>query len=291
MSVRFTRTQFIGFVTVAVICMIIASCNRRSPLPSEGGSISPSPTPTPSPMALFGISLAPPGMFGSAPGTGIAILTRPAPPGGIVVALSSGDPSVAMVPPFVAIPEGADRAAFPIATQTVSADRQVPITGSATGTSASAPLAVWAVLPTFLSWFSDPGDSIGRGGFGRLTPASATFATAAGDAAVTIGVNGAGGDSWSLQFTPVRNGRLQIGPYEDAMRFNDATHPGLSISGRALACNSSGGRFEIRELIMTPIVPATNTRLLLLFDATFEQHCNNAAPALRGEVRFTAGAP
>jgi hypothetical protein len=240
---------------------------------------------------MFGISLTPPGLFGGGSGSGTVILTRQAPEGGVVVALSSGDPATVTVPSAVAILEGSDRAAFPIATQTVSADRQVSISGSAQGASVSAPLQVWAVLPTFLSWFSDPGEPVGKGGFGRVTTATGTFAGGGTQTNVQFSVNGAQGDFWNLSFSPPPNGQLQVGRYEAAAP-RDAIHAGMSIAGRGIACSTLSGVFEVREFILTTTQtsPSTTTTVLSRFDATFEQHCSNAAPALRGEIRYTAGA-
>jgi hypothetical protein len=286
------ESRFAVATAAAVLATISIGCNHRSPLRDAGGSIAPSP-PAPAPIALFGISLNPPGLFGSAPGSGTAILTRQAQDSNIVVTLSSADPAIAAVPATVTIPEGTDRAIFPITTQTVSADRQVPISASAMGTAASATLQVWAVLPSFFSWFSDPGDAVGRGGFGRLTPTTATFTASGGDGGVTVLVSGQGNDFWRLEFAPPRNTRLQIGRYEDAMRstFRDAIHPGLDIGGRGIGCNTVAGRFEVREFIVTVTQTGSfTTTTLSRFDATFEQHCSGADPALRGEVRYSAGA-
>jgi len=280
-------------IAAAILATITVGCNHRSPLSDAAGSVVPSPPSARAPIALFGISLNPPGVFGSAPGTGTAILTRQVENGSVVVTLSSADASIAAVPPAVVIPEGTDRAVFPITTQTVSTDRQVSIAGSAIGTSASVPLQVWAVLPTFFSWFSDPGDVIGKGGFGRLTPANATFTATGGEGGVTINASGQGIEFWRLEFAAPRNTKLQIGRYEDAMRstFRDAVHPGLDIAGRAIGCNTLGGRFEVREFILTVTQTGSfSTTTLSRFDATFEQHCDNAVPALRGEVRYNAGA-
>ena len=290
---RFCRAHFSIVVTTAIVIATLVGCNRRSPLPLDTVSIAPSSPMPPAAVGLFGISLAPPALFGGTPGSGIAILTRQAPDGGVVVTLSSADPATATVPLTVTIPQGTDRADFPIATQTVSADRQVSINGAGLGASASAPLQVWAVLPTFFSWFSDPGEPLGKGGFGRLTPSTATITAAGSEGGVSIRIQGQGIDFWNLDFAPPRNSRLQIGRYEDAMRsaVRDAIHPGMDIGGRGVGCNTLSGRFEVREFILsvTQTGPPSSTTLSR-FDATFEQHCDGVTPALRGEVRYTAGA-
>jgi len=288
-SFRFSATQLVVAAAMAVITVPVLGCNRRSPLPLDTGLTAPSPSVPPSAVALYGISLTPPALFGGAPSSGTAILTRQAPAGGVVVTLSSADPATATVPLAVTIAEGTDRAIFPISTQSVSADRQITIAGSALEGSVSAPLHVWAVLPTFFSWLSDPGDPIGRGAFGRLTLANSAFNASGGDTGVQISVNGLrvnGGfdDPWTLSFSPPLNDRLRVRAYE-VTGPPDATHAGMTIIGRG-GCSvptSRTGRFEVRELVFT-------TTVLLLFDATFEAHCSGVAAALRGEVRYTAGA-
>src|ERR1044071_5098136 len=163
-----------GVTTVLTVALLIGSCNARSPLPDDGVSIAPSPAPAPLPVALYALSLNPPGLFGTAPSSGTVILTRQASEGGVTVTLSSGDPLIVTVPSSVMVPEGTDRATFPIATRTVTHDRQVPIDATTAGTLATSPLSVWAVLPTFFSWLSEPGEGIGRGGVGRFTASTAT---------------------------------------------------------------------------------------------------------------------
>src|SRR5262245_44305339 len=282
------REKSAGLLGAALLVVAGASCNQRAPLPATE-VVAPTPLPPPSPsVGLFGLSLSPPGLFGSAPGGGTAILTRPAPTGGVLVSLSSGDQSAAIVPAGVTIPEGSDRVAFPIATQAVTIDRRVPITASAMGTSTSGTLEVWAVLPTFFSWFSDPGEPIGKGGFGRITTG---FTGSGSDTGATITISaqtGAGTESWRFRFLPPRNVPMHVARYDDAISSpsQDPTHPIIDISGRSTGCNRATGWFEIREFAYTPMLfPSQN---LVRFDAVFEQHCDGSAPALRGEVRFTA---
>jgi len=286
----FSQPYLFIAVTIATVIAVLVGCNRRSPLPLDPALVTPSSPTLPAAVGLFGISFAPPGLFGGAPGSGTAILSRQASDGGVVVRLSSADPATVTVPSTVTIPEGTDRAVFPIATQTVSTDRQVSVTGSGLGSSASAALQVWAVLPTFFSFFSDPGDPIGRGSFGRLVPPSATFSVSGTDVGGVSIVVGGLGEFWSISFGPPLNGRLQVGRY-DVIGLRDGTHASMSLSGRSSSCATStiSGQFELREFIVTqssPFTPAVVSR----FDATFEQHCSNGAAALRGEIRYTAGA-
>ena len=282
-------------MAMLLLALTAVTCNRRSPLPDDGGLVVPSPVSVPStdaaPVALFAISVNPPGVFGTAPAAGVAILNHRAPDGGVTVSLASGDPSIVSVAPAVFIPAGADRAAFSIATRTVAADQQVPITGSGGAGTAAAPLSVWAVLPTFLSWVSEPGDVIGRGGFARLTPPGATFSANGSDTGVVVQVNqvGPGGDSFRIDVAPATGRRLQVGAYENATGIADASHPRMSVSASAGGCGTASGRFEIREFGTMPN-PPFSTPAVARFDATFEYRCQNGTGAIRGEVRYTAGA-
>ena len=58
------------------------------------------------------------------------------------------------------------------------------------------------------------------------------------------------------------------GSYTGALRypFNDGA-PGLSVSGDGRGCNTLTGQFDVTE------ISQASTGELLVFDATFEQHC------------------
>jgi hypothetical protein len=140
--------------------------------------------------------------------------------------------------------------------------------------------------PTFLAWSSDVGDVTGLGSFGHVTDATAAFSrTFSGAASASLLIT-RGLEHWSVEFAPVQGGRLQPGVYEGAVRAisRDATHPGLDIGYRS-GCNSLTGRFVIREVAF-----ASDSGVSRL-NATFEQHCGGAAPAIRGEIRFNALTP
>jgi hypothetical protein len=92
------------------------------------------------------------------------------------------------------------------------------------------------------------------------------------------------GTSWSLAFSSVQLGApLAVGRYDDATRypFEQAGHPGLDVSGSGRGCNVSSGWFEVESIAAGP-----NNGTFTELTATFEQHCENAPPALRGCVHF-----
>jgi hypothetical protein len=287
-------------VAILVTALLPGACNRHSPLPDLGTPVAPSPMPAPTvgPPAMFGLSFGPRALFGSTAGTGTAILTGQAPPGGVVVNLSSADPAAARVPPAVTVPEGADRASFAIETTAVAADHDVVIRASVVDSSTAATLGVWAVLPTFFTWFSEATDDpIGKGGFGRLTAPAARFTSFANtvsggsaSAVNAVSVTVSGPESWQLTVSAPTGAALRLGRYDEATQFANATHPRLSVSGRGTSCSVQTGSFEVRELVVSRDAATGSFLVVDRFDATFEQLCPRSTGALRGEVRYTAGA-
>jgi hypothetical protein len=94
---------------------------------------------------------------------------------------------------------------------------------------------------------------------------------------VSVSVDTAG--FWSLHFsTDEINVPLDTQVYQNTERwpFEDPGHPGLDVSGDGSGCNISTGAFQVEDLQVTPGGSLTS------FTATFEQHCEAAAPALRG---------
>src|SRR5205814_471376 len=55
-----------------------------------------------------------------------------------------------------------------------------------------------------------------------------------------------------------------------------------SVVGDGRGCNTLAGSFQVLQVTYG----AGNT--IAAFDATFEQHCEGAVPALRGEIRYNA---
>jgi hypothetical protein len=172
-----------------------------------------------------------------------------------------------------------------MSSRAVSRDTSVSVNAAVGSRVFTRTLGVWAELPTFLSWFSDPGDWVGGGEFGRLTTEQAVFSASGGAAGVDIRATGAGVEFWSLSFAPRRGSQLQVGSYENATRaaFRDNLSPGLDVGGRSRGCNSLAGRFDVIETDFS----GSQVRR---FRARFQQHCENRSAALIGEVRFTSGA-
>jgi hypothetical protein len=90
--------------------------------------------------------------------------------------------------------------------------------------------------------------------------------------------------SWEAVFEAPKGQRLVAGRTYRAQRhpFQAPELAGLDISGGSRGCNTLSGSFTVERARFRP-----NGRMRE-FAATFEQHCEGAAPALRGRVAFRA---
>lgn len=134
-----------------------------------------------------------------------------------------------------------------------------------------------------LTMESDPGDYIGGGGtYSYSTSSADSFNASATDngSQVTADVFAANGDDWFLDFEGTNNQPLTAGTYKGAIRFpfNPITVPGLSIFGNGRGCNTLTGDFVVNAAEFGP------AGYIVLFDVTFEQHCEGGTPALRGHL-------
>ncbi len=138
---------------------------------------------------------------------------------------------------------------------------------------------------TSLRLNSDPGDYIGGGQFTFLTPSDGTFSAQPNfDQGVSISFLGQPGTFWLFEFAAPNKQLLTVGTYTGATRFpfQDPSQAGLSVAGDGRGCNTLTGSFQVLEVVYGP----NNT--IASFDTTFEQHCEGAVPALRGEIRYNA---
>ena len=92
---------------------------------------------------------------------------------------------------------------------------------------------------------------------------------------------------WSLNFGAADGQALVVGPYENAVRhaFRGSGENGLDVYGDGRGCSTITGRFDVHEIVLG------GSNEIVSFWATFEQHCEGMAPALRGEVRYNANVP
>jgi len=142
----------------------------------------------------------------------------------------------------------------------------------------------------FLYMTSQPTDYVGAGKEWSYTASSMIFggshSTVNGIEQVSLSqTDFPFGDWWYQRFAAPAGQPLVPGVYEEATRwpFQAVTEPGLDISGNGRGCNMLTGRFVVHDAIYGA------NQSIRFFDASFEQHCEGATPALYGEVRF--GAP
>jgi hypothetical protein len=146
------------------------------------------------------------------------------------------------------------------------------------------------VVPTsgsFLYLNSEVGDYVGGGTEQLYTTANSKF----------TGLLDQGGDyfrgsaiqfghvqAWYVDIAAPRGHPLAPGSYLGAVGAlsgsRPARSPGLEVYGGGGGCNTLTGSFDVDELSFTP------SGRVSVFQATFEQHCEGAAPALFGRFRF-----
>jgi hypothetical protein len=143
---------------------------------------------------------------------------------------------------------------------------------------------------TFLYLNSQPGDYIG-GGTEQLYTSADSNVTASlpqgGNHFSASVIQGPYTHWWYVDMAAADGQPLQIGSYTDAERypFQSPGHPGLSIVGDGRGCNTNTGQFDVNDIQYAP------TGELLVFDATFEQHCEGNPGALFGRIRIENSPP
>src|SRR5207302_3027177 len=128
---------------------------------------------TPPPVTLSALALNPTSVTGGTQSsTGTVTLSRAAPSGGAVVALSSNNTFTARVPASVTVAAGATTASFMVSTSAVTAPTTVAISAAYGGTTRTATLTVNPVaLPTVASMSLNPSTVVGglQSSTGRVT--------------------------------------------------------------------------------------------------------------------------
>lgn len=134
-----------------------------------------------------------------------------------------------------------------------------------------------------ISLRSDPGDFVGQGQAARYSNLeNALFQIVRGTSgSIFVRSFGYDGSVWNVDLAAPGQRLPRPGVYEGAMRhpFEAPDAPGLAVTGNGRGCNMLSGRFVVDE---ARYGPQGVVRSLL---ARFEQHCEGAVPALRGEVR------
>lgn len=115
-----------------------------NPSPSPSPSPSPNPSPAPSGLTLSSLSLSQSSVQGQQQSTGVVTLTTSAPSSGVIVQLTSSNPTAAQVPATVMVVGGQSSAAFTVNTSTVPTNASSMISASYNGTTRAAALTVMA---------------------------------------------------------------------------------------------------------------------------------------------------
>jgi len=165
---------------------------------------------------------------------------------------------------------------------TLGAALTVTATNDTAAANNSARSTVKVVAPNLITLKSDAGDYIGQGRTYSYTRANATLTVSA--TGRRLGVNVAGDQDWYATFDlPAAVTRLEPGTYTNMTRypFHVPANGGLDWSGEGRGCNTLAGTVTIRDVTYVSDV-------LQAIDLDFEQHCEGAGPALRGQVHWTA---
>ncbi len=139
--------------------------------------------------------------------------------------------------------------------------------------------------PTTIQLVSDAGDWVGGGLTYRYDQANALITVASQGGHLSIGIDG--DQWWHANFLlPSSMSRFQPGEYKGLTRypFEDPAVGGLDWSGEGRGCNTIAGSLTVNHAWY-----AADT--LAAIDLSFEQHCEGAAPALRGAVQWRSGDP
>jgi hypothetical protein len=136
------------------------------------------------------------------------------------------------------------------------------------------------VALTALAMSSQAGDYIGQGLEYLITLSDATLTPSSSANVVSFFINN--GNDWGTDFAGPTTARLARGAYENAQRypFQPAGTPGLSVSGDGRGCNTLTGNFQVLQ------AGYNSSNVLQSFAANFEQHCEGAASALFGWLRY-----
>jgi hypothetical protein len=156
-----------------------------------------------------------------------------------------------------------------------------PTTGGS-GTTWQPPAGATPATGNYVYLQSDTGDYIGAGSTHLYTQATAAITTTTGTGLFNLRVEG--DESWSGDFKAKDAlTRLEPGTYSDLTRypFHDPAIGGLDWSGEGRGCNTLTGWFVIDSVTYTGTV-------ITAIELRFEQHCEGAAPALRGKLRWSS---
>jgi hypothetical protein len=143
---------------------------------------------------------------------------------------------------------------------------------------------LYQALPLSYEQQGDPNDWVSFGVHKTYVNSSSAF-TMTGTVTSVVRFTASGlRDSWEVDLAPVSGQTLTVGTYTDAQRtpFRAAGHPGIDAYGDGRGCNQVAGSFTVLDIGTDAAGNVTN------LSATFEQHCDGLAAALRGTIHYLA---
>ncbi len=135
---------------------------------------------------------------------------------------------------------------------------------------------------SFVTLQSDSGDYIGAGQSYSYTSANAQISVTSSGGTLHVAING--DDNWTADFAePSSLSVLQPGTYANLTRFafRNAAVGGIDWSGDGRGCDNDLGTLTIDQATYSGST-------LTAIDLRFEQHCEGATPALRGQIHWLA---
>jgi hypothetical protein len=272
-------------VWIACIAGLMVACNQHTALPESPvaptASLTPAGVPAPGQPDVATVNLTHGAVAAGRSVNGVVNLYAPATGTGAQLLLSSSD-GAASVPATITVPAGEKTAGFTVTTEEIREFRQIVITARSSTRSALAALTIWAELPVYFDWFSDPGDVIGEGQFNRLVPGIGDFSASCNSNEVRVNFETPDHDQfWSMVFKAPSGQPLRRGTYESVSQVA-ANQPNatMMISERNRSCSEVTGRFTIRD------IDVQGDRVNR-FRISFEQQCLNVGPPawFIGELR------
>jgi len=125
---------------------------------------------------------------------------------------------------------------------------------------------------------SESGDYSGLGQEKTYFGATATFSLTGTNLYVQYSVSGQR-DNWTVLMSPPSGQQLKPGTYDTA-RFADSNYARLDVFGNGRGCNGSTGTLTINAITFDTSNNVTS------LSASFEQHCEGSAAALRGTIHY-----
>ena len=270
---------------LAVVTTMVAGpgCNQRTPvLEADFATTAPSAVMPQAPADIIAMVVGPPGNRGGATGVGTVSLDSPAPDGGRVVLLQSGDESIVTVSPRqLVVPAGALSADFQFTTRSVLRDVNVTITAASADRSISEDVSVWTPATSFVSFSADRSGIASPPVLRWSSDAGARFSMSCFGSYAGGSVNLPGSGNVIVAFGAPQGQPLRPGVYNDATTIQ--TNNYLLVSGAA-NCESTG-RFELHE------VETRGDGTLSSLWVTFELSCRGRAGVMRGAFRIVNATP